>query len=153
MERLILELSASGASDEAIADQLTGLGHRSPMRMTVLPSTVKTIRLRHGVFQKRSQSHPRHIPGYLTVPQLAKLLDLTPHWIYDRIHTGAIAVARDAATRLYLFPDAPATLEQFEALKAGHRHAITFNTAVRHLDKGILYSRGEWECEQERRRR
>ncbi|BAY35528.1 hemolysin-type calcium-binding region (plasmid) [Tolypothrix tenuis PCC 7101] len=32
-----------------------------------------------------SQSHPRHISVYLTVPQVAQSLELSPHWIYDRI--------------------------------------------------------------------
>src|SRR5687767_9236813 len=40
MEQIILERSVAGESDEAIADHLTQLGHRSPMRTTVLPSTV-----------------------------------------------------------------------------------------------------------------
>jgi len=43
--------------------------------MKVLPSTVQTIRLKHGIFQVRSQSHPRRIAGYLTVPQIAKVID------------------------------------------------------------------------------
>jgi hypothetical protein len=54
----------------------------------VLPSTVKAIRLRHQIWQKRSQSHPRPIPGFLTVPELAMALGTTRHWIYDRIHNG-----------------------------------------------------------------
>ena len=85
----------------------------------LLPSTVKTIRLKHGIMQKRSQSHPRRITGYLTVPQIAKELDIPRHWIYDRIHKGDIHVTRDAKTGLYLFPDKPDTLEQFRKLKAG----------------------------------
>jgi len=44
-----------------------------------LPSTVKGIRLKLGLMQHRSQSHPRRIVGYLTVPQLAQALGITPH--------------------------------------------------------------------------
>jgi hypothetical protein len=79
MENLIVQLASEGLPDEAIAEQLTAPGHRSPMRQLVLPSTVKTIRLKHGILQKRSQSHPRRIDGYLTVPQLAKTLDISVH--------------------------------------------------------------------------
>ena len=71
MERTILDQSRRGQSDEAIAAHLTALGYRSPQRAFVLPSTVKTLRLKHGIFQVRSQSHPRRIPGSLTVPQIA----------------------------------------------------------------------------------
>jgi hypothetical protein len=88
MERLILERSTAGILDEAIAQELTDLGYRSPMGLVVLPSTVKGIRLKHGIFQKRSQSHPRRIEGALTISQIATTLDMDPHWIYDRIHNG-----------------------------------------------------------------
>ena len=67
MERIILDLSRQGKPDEEIAEHLTALGHRSPMQTgRVLPNTVKIVRLKHHIFQKRSQSHPRHIDGYLT---------------------------------------------------------------------------------------
>ncbi|MBU0703210.1 MAG: recombinase family protein, partial [Chloroflexi bacterium] len=86
MEQIIVDLSRQGQRDEEIAAHLTAQGHRSPMQPDrVLPSTVRGIRLRQGIFQKRSQSHPRRIPGYLTVPQMAQLLDISPHWVYDRI--------------------------------------------------------------------
>jgi hypothetical protein len=109
MEHLIVDLSTEGRTDEEIAHRLTALGHHSPTHQYVLPNTVKIIRLKHRLFQKRSQSHPRHIPGYLTVPQLARVLDVTPHWIYDRIHNGSIEVTKDAVSGLYLFPDRPTT--------------------------------------------
>lgn len=119
MERLVLERSAQGVPDEVIAQQLTEQGYRSPMQPFVLPSTVKLMRLRHGIFQVRHQSHPRQVAGSLTLTQVAKALDITPHWLYDRIHNGTIQVCRDPATKLYLFPDTPATLEQFRQLRAG----------------------------------
>ena len=127
MERVILDLSAQGQTDEAIAQQLTTLGHRSPMRPSVLPSTVRTIRLKHRIFHKRSQSHPRHIEGFLTVPQIAKALDLSPYWVYDRIDNGHIGVVKDVNTGLYLFPDEPATLEEFNDLKAGKLDNLRFS--------------------------
>jgi DNA invertase Pin-like site-specific DNA recombinase len=126
MESQILQLSAKGHSDEQIAQQLTREGHRSPMRHVVLPSTVKTIRLRNGIMITRHQSHPRHVPGHLTVPQLAKQLRVSVHWIYDRIHNGTIHLAKDQQTGLYLFPDNPKTLERFRQLVAGKFHNLRF---------------------------
>ncbi|MCA1599184.1 MAG: zinc ribbon domain-containing protein, partial [Chloroflexi bacterium] len=134
MERMIVELSANGIADEAIAEQLSALGHRSPMRPTVLASTVKTIRLRHHIFQKRSQSHPRRVRGFLSVSQIAEAVGVTPHWIYDRIYNGTIHVSKEPQRKVFLFPDAPATLEQFQALKAGARSTITFDDPASHLD-------------------
>src|SRR5215469_6439405 len=74
MEQLICTLFAEGQRDAAIAARLTALGYRSPSSQTVLPNTVRCIRLKQRLFQKRSQSHPRHIAGFLTVPQIARAL-------------------------------------------------------------------------------
>jgi len=127
MEQLILQRSAAGVLDEAIAQELTELGYRSPLRPAVLPSTVKIMRLKHGLFQKRSQSHPRRIGGALTISQIAHRLDIDPHWIYDRIHNGTIQVDKDPHTRLFLFPDEPETIEQFKRLRAGQFQHLRFS--------------------------
>lgn len=134
MERMIVELSANGMTDDVIAEQLTALGHRSPMRPTVLASTVKTIRLKHHIFHTRSQSHPQRVRGILSVSQIAEAVGVTPHWIYDRIYNGTIQVSKDPQCKVFLFPDTPATLEQFQALKTGDRRALTFDTPASHLD-------------------
>lgn len=134
MEQIIVDLSTTGLLDEEIAAQLTAQGHRSPMcQQEVLPSTVKIIRLQHGIMQKRSQSHPRHIAGYLTVPQLAQRLDISTHWVYDRIHNGTIEIAKDPKTGLYLFPDEPATLERFQNLRTGLFQKLRFSEEHQHV--------------------
>ena len=127
MEQFIVNKSRQGQLDEEIATQLTALGYRSPQCMTVLPSTVKTIRLRHGIFQVRSQSHPRRIAGHLTVPQIAKALDVKAHWVYHHINMGRIQVQKDPSTGLYLFPDRPETLEMFQKLKTGDVDNLRFS--------------------------
>ena len=119
-------LFAEGKSDDDMARQLTQHGYRSPSQPSVLPSTVKGIRLKLGLMQNRSQSHPRQIAGYLTVPQLAKALGVTPHWVYHQLKRGTVAITRDATTRLYLFPDAPETLEAFRQLRMGQRTALRY---------------------------
>ena len=118
-ESQILTLTQQGHADEEIAQLLTEKGYRSPLRSQVLPSTVRGIRLKHRVFRSRHQSHPRRIPGYLTVPQLAQRLDVPRHWIYHQINKGTIPITKEAKTGLYLFPDAPTTLEQMNQLKEG----------------------------------
>lgn len=128
-EQRLLTLCRQGLDDAAIAQQLTAEGFRSPMNpAAVLPSTVQCIRLKQGVMLSRHQSHPRRYPGYLTVSQLANALAVTPHWIYDRIHNGTIALTRDEATGLYLFPDRPDTLHQFRQLRDGQRDQLYFQS-------------------------
>jgi DNA invertase Pin-like site-specific DNA recombinase len=124
MEQQILTLFAAGDTDEAIAAQLTQQGYRSPQRPHVLPSTVRTIRLKHGCMQQRHQSHPRQVAGYLTVAQLARRLGVSPHWLYDRLANGRIQLAKDPATGLYLFPDQPTTVEHLQQLQAGTRTQV-----------------------------
>ena len=127
METTILELSQQGQSDEAIAAYLTERGLRSPKKLQgVLPSTVKSIRLKHRLFQKRSQSHPRRIAGYLTVPQIAQTLQVSPFWLYHYIDCGKIDVKKDPQTGLYLFPDQPDTLDLFQQFKAGTLQNLRF---------------------------
>ena len=126
LEKRVVDLSRQGLDDSTIAEQLTQEGFRSPLYPTLLSSTVKTIRLKHRIFQQRSQSHPRQIPGYLTVPQIAASLNISPHWIYHRIDNGSITITRDEATKLYLFPDKLDTLTQFQDLLAAKLKKLHF---------------------------
>ena len=127
LERLVVEFSKQGVDDQTITDRLTQKGFRSPSGLTLLLSTVRTIRLRHRIFRKRSQSHPRRVPGFLTIPQIAATLNLSPYWIYHRIDNGSIVVKRDKKTKLYLFPDQPDTLTQFRQLIAGTLKKLHFS--------------------------
>ena len=131
-ERIIVEESTRGVPDEEIARRLTEQGFRSPQSREMLPNTVRIIRLRHRIFHKRSQSHPRRVAGYLSVSQLAQALDLTPHWIYDRIYNGTIEVRKDPQRKTFLFPDAPTTLDQFRQLKDGTLSKLAFGREHQH---------------------
>lgn len=126
LEHLILQLESQGLSDEQIAHQLTFRGYRSPMRGHFLPSTVQSIRLKHHVLKTPSQSHPKRIPEYLTVPQIAKSIEVSTYWIYDRIRNGHIRVSKDPKTRLYLFPDDDSTIDLFQKLKKGQIKCLQF---------------------------
>jgi DNA invertase Pin-like site-specific DNA recombinase len=119
MQVVILRLAQEGYDDDAIAQELTRLGHRSPKREVVLPSTVRRIRLQHRLLQRSNQSHPRCVPGFLTVQQLASRLGVSRQWIHDRIRNGTIQVVKDAARKCYLFPDRIDLLRQFRQLIAG----------------------------------
>lgn len=119
MEKTILSLVRQGKTDREIAEHLTEQGHRSPKGPIVLTSTVQIIRLRHRILVKQSQSHPRQIAGHLTVSQVAERLQVSKHWVYDRIHNGTIQIERDPNSKLFLFPDAPMNIDLLEKLKAG----------------------------------
>lgn len=119
MEKSIIELSKSGKSDLEIAQYLTEQGYHSPMKKDVIESTVKGIRLKNGIFRKKSQSHPFKVPGYLSVTQIAQRIRVPIHWIYDRIHNGQIKVdqCNDRVKHKYLFADKPETIKLLKSLK------------------------------------
>jgi DNA invertase Pin-like site-specific DNA recombinase len=119
MEQEILALASQHVPDEEIATRLTEKGYRSPMSLMVLPSTVRRIRVFHGILHKPHQSHPRRVSGSLSVSQVARQLDVSLHWLYDRIHNGRIRIAKDPHTRNYLFPDTPKIFNQLQKLKHG----------------------------------
>jgi DNA invertase Pin-like site-specific DNA recombinase len=119
MEKAVLQLAKKGKSDAEIAALLTQKGFRSPRGNVLRPGTVQKIRLRHRQLSPHGQSCPRRVRGYLTVPQMAKRLNVPVHWLYDRIHNGTIEIVRDAKSKLYLFPDKARTITQLKQLQAG----------------------------------
>lgn len=119
MQQEVLRLGAQGHGDAEVARRLSRAGFRSPSRDAVLPSTVREIRLRHGVLLHPGSSRPRKVVGYLTVTAMAKKLGILSHWIYDRIHRGVIQVQKDTQSRTYLIPDNQKTIQQFRQLLSG----------------------------------
>lgn len=129
MERLVVEFFEEGKTDRQIARRLTELGHRSPQRDYVVRSTVQTIRHRHGLIRGargKGASRKHHVPGCLTLPELARKLEVPKPWIYNRISNGAIQIVKDDRTGLYLFPDDPVTIERFKELKEGKISKLQF---------------------------
>ncbi|WP_440617978.1 recombinase family protein [Cysteiniphilum sp. 6C5] len=116
IEEIIIDMSKKGKSDKDIAEHLTNLGYRSPMKADFIPSTVQNIRLKHRLLQKKSQSHPMQVKGYLTVTQIAQSIGTTNYWVYDRINNGRIIIKKDSNGR-YLFPDEHETIKLFKQLK------------------------------------
>ena len=65
-----------------MAERLTAEGYRSPMEAAQLfPRTVRGMRRQPRLCVPRSQAHPRRMPGGLSVPPLARGLDVSPHWL------------------------------------------------------------------------
>jgi hypothetical protein len=119
MEARLLDLARQGLDDETIAARLTSEGYRSARCTHVPVETVRHIRQHHRVLRNERQTHPRHIPGWLTMAELARRLQVSRDWIERRIRNGTISLVRDAATHRLLFPDTDDTLASFTELKAG----------------------------------
>jgi DNA invertase Pin-like site-specific DNA recombinase len=125
-EEAILRLAREGQRDEQIAATLTAQGHRSPLSDKLLPDTVNKIRLAHHVYHSPNHSHPCRVPGYLTITQLAEILDRPQKWFHGQISRGAIRVKKDEAAKCYVFPDEPSTLEKFRQFIEGQISELDF---------------------------
>lgn len=132
MEARILELEASGKSDEDIARLLTEDGFRSPKHDVLLQSTVKSLRLKHQRYHRYRTARPRRVPGFLTVPQVAQALGVTAHWLYNLMRRGVIEIDRDPDIRLYLFPDQPDTIVELRRLQAGAITRVSYRREHQH---------------------
>ena len=125
MQARILELARQGLTDTEVAKLLTEEGYRSPRGRQVLARTVQVFRQRHRVLRS-TRAHPRHIPGWLTMAELIRRLQVGRYWIEQRIRNGTIAVSRDAEVQRYLFPDTKATIAAFQKLKTGKTDHLEF---------------------------
>ena len=119
LQARILDLARQDLTDAEVANLLTEEGYRSPRGSRVLARTVQVFRQRHRVLRGTSRTHPRHIPGWLTMAELARRLQVSRYWIERRIRGGTIAITRDAEAKRYLFPDTEATIAALHKLKSG----------------------------------
>jgi DNA invertase Pin-like site-specific DNA recombinase len=84
-------LWASGMKDEQIAAQLTQEGFHSARLPHVSKATVCKVRLRyHWQSPASSKRYAHSLPGFLSVRDLAALLECDAHWVYRQIETGWI---------------------------------------------------------------
>jgi DNA invertase Pin-like site-specific DNA recombinase len=125
MQTRILELARQGLTDTGVAKILTEEGYRSPRGSQVLARTVQVFRQRHRMLRP-TRAHPRHIPGWLTMAELVRRLQVSRYWIEQRIRDGTIAIERDAEVQRYLFPDTKATITAFQQLKSGKTGHLEF---------------------------
>jgi DNA invertase Pin-like site-specific DNA recombinase len=117
MEQRVRDLAAAGHYDDEIARILTAEGHRSPWRGTeVLPSTVRGIRIRHGMKTVRQRTRWPAVPGCLTVAQLAERLRIPQKWIHTQLRRGALRTIVEPSGR-YLFPDTEPAMQAVRELR------------------------------------
>ncbi len=125
MQARVLDLVRYGTEDAAIAALLTQEGFSSLRHCQVLANTVSAIRRRRRILQ--APSHPRRLPGWLTVSQLAQQLGFPRRWINQHISSGVIVVGPHPPMKLHLFPDADATVAGLRSLMAGPIDRLRFD--------------------------
>lgn len=127
MESLIVEeVKKTNKSDFEIAQYLTELGFYSPQGKIVLQSTIKSIRIKNGLFRERKSTQPLQVKGFLTIRGLANILSITPWKIRYHILNGRIKIKKDEKTNAYLFPDNPKTIALFKRFLKGNLYELNF---------------------------
>jgi DNA invertase Pin-like site-specific DNA recombinase len=108
----IAALSRAGASDQAIAAQLSAEGFHSARQGGLGKELVGKIRRAEGDVAVRQQFRTQErIDGQWTTHGLAQALHVRRTWLYDRIVAGRLPVTRHPLTGHYLIPDDPAVIE------------------------------------------
>lgn len=93
IEARVLALARTRIDDDVIAQTLTAEGHHSAQHGTaLLPSTVRHIRLQHGLKHVPVQTRWPRVPGWLTVTSIAARLHIPEKWLRDRLRAGAIQI-------------------------------------------------------------
>jgi DNA invertase Pin-like site-specific DNA recombinase len=107
----IKELSASGQTDTAIAQQLNAEGYHTARCCPITPMAVVRLRQRQGMYSTLQQYRQSDmIDGYWTVKGLAKELSVSHSWLYRRLETGSLGepyVVRSSERRNYLIKNDP----------------------------------------------
>lgn len=123
MEKIILDCAKENKTDKEIAQHLTNMGFRSPKTENVLPSTVQNIRLRHRCLHRRKKTFSRHVDGFLTIPEIAKIIGISKQAIHHQIRSGRIMVDKIKTDKykhpMHLFPNSEKTIQLFFDLKNG----------------------------------
>lgn len=125
-EERVKELYHHGKTDQEIARTLTEEGFHSPARDAVITSTVRNVRVNLGLRKKQAFHHARIPDGFLSVSQLARLLNVHKNWIYNAIANGRVSVDKNQDTNMYLFPNTPDTLNKFQQLRNQTLQCIAF---------------------------
>lgn len=131
MEARLIEMAHQGLDDTEIAAKLTEEGFRSPRCSYVPVRTVQVVRQRRRVLrQPAAPARSYHLPGWLTVSELAIVAGVSRSWIRHRIRNGMINVRQNERHKRVLFPDATATIAAIQELKAGMRQHLDFTQSA-----------------------
>jgi len=116
LEAAIVELAREGRRHDEVPELLTRRGFRSARSTGVAVSWIATNRARHGIQHPNPGREPRHVPGFLTVHEMAAAVGALPSWLYQGIRKKRVEIERDEETGMYLFPDRPELIETLRRL-------------------------------------
>lgn len=131
VERRILkrmrELVSEGNTDTQIADTLNQEGYVSCRQASSFGAAgVLRFRLRHGLISAVEQARKRGVRGHYTLPEVAKILDVHPSWLYKRIGEGTIRIDKHPIYKCYLFEKKQKPVNQLRALRRGVSQQVSF---------------------------
>jgi hypothetical protein len=120
----IATLGQTGASDQAIAKQLSAEGFHSARQPVVSKELVGKIRRTQGGVAVRQQFRAQErIDGQWTTHGLARALGVRRTWLYERILAGTVPATHHPVTGHYLIPDDPSVIDDLRRRIPTQKHS------------------------------
>jgi hypothetical protein len=121
----VLRRVRAGQADGQIAAELTAAGYHAPLKEHLSAGSVQRIRIRHGVYSRKTEFQRHGLPGWITLGEAAKRLGEHTGWAYYLIRQRRLRIERDPEVGLYLVPDTKRSLKELKAVLRGKRLSLT----------------------------
>lgn len=120
------ELADTGQNDEGLAEQLNREGFFPCRGSRFTAQIVLKMRCRHQIWIRLGNLHKNPRSRGYTVPEMARLIDIDPSWIYRSISDGKIEITKDQQYGCYLFPRTRAAVRSMKQLRKNQVVQVSF---------------------------
>jgi DNA invertase Pin-like site-specific DNA recombinase len=121
----VLRRARAGQADEQIAVELTAAGYHAPLKGQLSAGSVRRIRVRNGVYSRKTEFLRQGLPGWITLGEAVKRLGEHTGWAYYLIRQQRLLIERDAEVGFYLVPDTKKMLKELKEVLRGKRFSLT----------------------------
>jgi DNA invertase Pin-like site-specific DNA recombinase len=120
----VLRRARAGQADGQIAAELTAAGYHAPLKEGLSAGSVRRIRVRQGVYARKTEFQRHGLPGWIALGEAMKRLGEHTGWAYYLIRQQRLRIERDPEVGLYLVPDTPKVLKELKELLRGERFSL-----------------------------
>jgi hypothetical protein len=113
-------------NDEGLAEQLNREGFFPCRGSRFTAQIVLKMRCRHQIWIRLGNLHKNPRSRGYTVPEMARLIDIDPSWIYRSISDGKIEITKDQQYGCYLFPRTRAAVRSMKQLRKNQVVQVSF---------------------------
>lgn len=122
----VRELVDQVKDDAALAEQLNREGFFPCRGTRFTAQIVLKLRCRHRIWMGLGNLRRSPRPTGYTVPEMARLIDIDPSWIYRNISAGRIVIEKNRHYGCYLFPRTKTAVRDMKRLRKGQVLQVSF---------------------------